>query len=325
MRKIFNNKLYDLNILTTSFLLESVEDIKKAKELTARQVKDGKVLLEWKKIKFDLVMGNPPFQEFGTSSGTLWDDFVMQSLQLVTDQGYLSFIHPSGWRNISGKFKNIQKEIFSRDLKYLEIHNEKDGLELFGKETRYDWYVVKNSVVNKTITSVKFQGEGVSRLNVHGLEFLPNGKFDTIRKLVAKVGEPRVDVLHSESDYETRKKWMSKTKTNEFNKPCVYTVNSEDEVTSLYSSKDNGHFGISKFIWSNGRISSIGSYIDDEGKYGLTQFAYAIVDKISILPKIKKAFDSPKFRELMEYCSVGQLTVNYKVIATFKKDFYKEF
>jgi hypothetical protein len=27
----------------------------------------------------------------------------------------------------------------------------------------------------------------------------------------------------------------------------------------------------------------------------------------------------------MEYCAVCQLTVNYKIIALFKKDFWKEF
>jgi hypothetical protein len=80
-----------------------------------------------------------------------------------------------------------------------------------------------------------------------------------------------------------------------------------------------------KLIWSNGRIKSIGSVIDKEGKYGLTQFAYGIVDEEHNLENIKNAFDSHRFRRLMEYCAVGQLTVNYKIVALFKKDFWKEF
>ena len=81
------------------------------------------------------------------------------------------------------------------------------------------------------------------------------------------------------------------------------------------------HFNIPKFIWGNGCISSIGSYIDDKGEYGLTQFAYAIIDKPSNLPKIKKIFDDKLFRNLMGLCAVGQLTINYKV----KKIFWKLF
>ena len=95
-------------------------------------------------------------------------------------------------------------------------------------------------------------------------------------------------------------------------------------ITAVTKSDGNG-MSKTKLMWSNGRIKSIGSVIDKEGKYGLTQFAYGIVDKEKNLENIKKSFDSHKFRRLMEYCAVGQLTVNYKIISLFKKDFWKEF
>ena len=112
-----------------------------------------------------------------------------------------------------------------------------------------------------------------------------------------------------------------------FNRDSLdYTVNYLSQPTFFYSSTNqNGHFGKSKVIWSNGRISSIGNYVDESGEYGLTQFAYAIVDEIENLPNIKIALDSKKFKNLMELCAVGQLTVNHKVVAKFKKDFWKEF
>jgi hypothetical protein len=143
---------------------------------------------------------------------------------------------------------------------------------------------------------------------------------------MVKDGEETVQMIHSYSDYETRKIWMSKTQTNEFCHPVVYTVNYLSEPTLYYSSTNqNGHFGQPKVIWSNGRISSIGNYIDETGEFGLTQFAYAIVDEVENLENIKKALDSKKFKNLMELCAVGQLTVNHKVVAKFKKDFWKEF
>ena len=72
--------------------------------------------------------------------------------------------------------------------------------------------------------------------------------------MIAKNGEESVNVIHDYSLYETRKSWMSRTKTEECKYPCIYTVNSKNEPTYFYSSKQHGHFGISKFIWSNGRI-----------------------------------------------------------------------
>jgi hypothetical protein len=134
-----------------------------------------------------------------------------------------------------------------------------------------------------------------------------------------------MDILYSSSLYDHRKKYMSKTKTEEFKYSCVYTVNSKSEVKLYYSSKQHGHFGVPKLIWGNGAILSIGSYIDINGDYGLTDFAYAIVDKPENLPKIKAVFDSKEFKYLMEMCCVGLRSINYRVIRLFKKDFWKEF
>ncbi|MFM7855068.1 MAG: hypothetical protein ACKO96_24870, partial [Flammeovirgaceae bacterium] len=119
------------------------------------------------------------------------------------------------------------------------------------------------------------------------------------------------------------KNHTSDKKNKQFQFPVVYTITSENVPTLKWSSKnDLGHFDVPKLIWSNGRISSVGSLLDCEGKYGLTQFAYAITDTPKHLKQIKKAFDSKEFRDLMYACSVGQLSINYKIISTFRKDFW---
>jgi hypothetical protein len=146
-----------------------------------------------------------------------------------------------------------------------------------------------------------------------------------IMSLLANNNEDKVDVLYSRSEYGTDKKNMQRDKNEKFKYPCVYVVNSKSEITFYYSSEKKGHFGIPKLIWSNGSITSLGSYIDNKGNYGLTQFAYGIADKPNNLEKIKKAFDSKEFRKLMEYCAVGQYSINYKIISSFKKDFWKDF
>ena len=281
----------------------------------------------WGLKGFDAVIGNIPYdKKVGPKkTETLWDKFIVKSFTLLKTSGYLVYVHPSGWRNIEGKFKNIQKEILTRNLQYLEIHNEKDGMKTFSSETRYDWYVLQNEIVDNTNTIIKFQDGTTNTINVNGLEFIPNGEYEKIMSMIAEPNEENVEVIYSRSLYGTDKKHMSRTKTEEYKYPCVYTVNSKSEITYYYSSKQHGHYEVPKFIWSNGRISSIGSYVDINGDYGLTQFAYAIVDKPENLQKIKEVFDTKDFRNLMELCAVGQLTVNYKVISIFKKDFWKDF
>ena len=212
--------------------------------------------------------------------------------------------------------KNIQKEILSRDLKYLEIHNTKDGFKTFNSGTRYDWYVLKNQKGGETI--IKFQDGSTKTINLNGMQFIPNGEYDRIMSMIAK---DETKVLYSRSLYGTDKSHMSKLQTAEYKYPCVYTVNSKGNLSFWYSSKQSEHFGVSKLVWSNGGNS--GSYIDN-GEYGLTQFSYAIVDDLENLKQIKKAFDSKDFRNLMELSTFGGGHINYKIVSTLKKDFWKQ-
>jgi uncharacterized protein YutD len=279
-------------------------------------------------MKFDVLVGNDPYQEQVGPKKTepLWNKFFFKRMSLLKDGGYLTLIHPSGWRNITGKFKDVQTMIKSKKVKFLSIHNEKDGMNTFGAETRYDYYVLQNVSNDGSETTIRFQDGEIKNIVLDKMEFIPNGGIDLLDRLIAKDSEETVEMIHSYSDYETRKTWMSKTQTNEFIHPVVYTVDYLSQPTFHYSSTNQkGHFGKPKVIWSNGRISSIGNYVDETGEYGLTQFAYAIVDDVENLNNIKIALDSKKFKNLMELCAVGQLTVNHKVVSKFRKDFWREF
>jgi hypothetical protein len=279
-------------------------------------------------MKFDVLVGNDPYQEKVGPNKTepLWNKFFFKRMSLLNDGGYLALIHPSGWRNITGKFKDVQTKIRSKKVKFLSIHNEKDGMNTFGAETRYDYYVLQNIDNDGSETTIRFQDGEIQNIVLDNMEFIPNGGITLLNRLIAKDGEETVDLIHSYSNYETRKSWMSKTSTDLFRYPVVYTVDYLSQPTFYYSSNNqNGHYGKPKVIWSNGRISSIGNYIDEDGELALTQFAYAIVDDVENLEKIKIALDSKKFKNLMELCAVGQLTVNHKVVAKFRKNFWEEF
>ena len=280
---------------------------------------------KWGVDGFDAVIGNPPYQSSnGGASGTLWDKFVSQSLKITKTDGYICLVNPSGWRNVNGKFKKLQRDMFEKNMLYLEIHNETDGIKIFNCNTRYDWYVIQNN--NRYITTkIMFEDNTIMNINIRELEFIPNGQYNLVQKLLAKKEDKICEVLHSYSFYETRKKTMSRAKSEIYKYPCLYTINSKNEIKHMYSSKNEGFIGLKKLMWSNGSIKSIGSVIDNEGKYGLTQFAYGIVDEGDNLENIKKAFDSYNFRRLMEYCAVCKYSVNYKIIGLFKKEFWKEF
>jgi len=277
-------------------------------------------------MKFDCIVGNPPYQTKVGDRKTepLWHLFVKNSIESLQDGGYLCFVHPSGWRNVDGRFSDTKNLITSKDVEYLEIHDEKDGMNTFGAMTRYDWYVLKNSPSSKK-TTVKFQDGSTKIIDLNALSFIPNGSYDKIVSLLAKSDKDAVNIIYDRTEYGTDKVNMSKEKTKKFKYPCFYCINKGDAASFFYSSEEKGHFGISKFIWSNGYIPSFGCIVDPKGEYGMTQFCYAIVDEPKNLDNIKKAFDSKAFRNLMFDCKMSENSLNRKVLALFRKDFYKDF
>jgi Eco57I restriction-modification methylase len=305
---------YALNIYNGSFL--TTEFDQHAQEI-------------WGVEKFDVIVGNPPYQV--TKSGfrktqAIWQFFVEKSIELTKENGFLCIIHPAGWRNPDGLFKQTQKTILENTLLRLSLNDETAGIKTFGAETRFDHYILTKKPSKKGNTTLIKDEEGNNtKACLHGMEFIPNKKFKEVFGLLAKPNEERVEIIHSYSAYETRKEHIKEEKTKEHKFPCIYMVYQGDTINVKFSNiNDRGHFGLPKLIWSNGRTASLGCIIDSVGEYGMTQFAYGIIDTPKTLPEIKKAFDSKKFRELMSACALNH-DINRKVIALFRKDFWKEF
>jgi hypothetical protein len=71
--------------------------------------------LNWQpRMKFDVIIGNPPYQEV-TESGrkdqasNLWTKFWVKSLDLLNDDGYVSLITPTSWMSPSANLKGDYK------------------------------------------------------------------------------------------------------------------------------------------------------------------------------------------------------------------------
>lgn len=278
-------------------------------------------------MKFDYVVGNPPYNSNhneGIKSKQLWPDFVEKSFEITKDGGYVSLVHPGGWRAPKGRYENCKKLLFGYDTKYISMHNFQDGMEMFGVGTSYDWYVSRKTKTFNTQTLVEFQDGTKETINLSNFAFLPNGSWEQISSLIAEKEEESVSLIHERSSYGSDKAHMNKEKTETHTYPCVYTITQKDGITLRWSSTNkNGMFGAPKVIWSNGE----GTYpvVDEQGTYGLTQFAYAIEDEPDNLDFIALAMDSDEFRSIMDDCRFTNNPYSHKVIELLRKDFWKEF
>jgi hypothetical protein len=188
--------------------------------------------------------------------------------QLVKTGGYLTFIHPSLWRQANSQLLNKFK---SYSLLYLEIHNPKDGLRMFKCNTRYDWYILKKTNYSGGMTEICDEKGVIEKIAIDKWSFLPNFNYKLIYTLMA-TEEEKCQILYSRSNYGADKKWISKTKSDAHIYPVMYAMHQNGDNVCIWSNvNNNGHFGLSKVIMRIAlpvlRVES-----DPNGEYGLSQW-----------------------------------------------------
>lgn len=277
-------------------------------------------------IKFDIILGNPPYQykEPNKKSQTIWHLFIKRSYnELINHNGFLLFVHPSAWRDIKGNMRFIFDIYKKLNMIYLNMNDYKKGKKVFdGVGTNFDYYLVQNTLTNDNITIINDIDDNEYNINLNEWIFIPSGKFNQFKLLLAKTDN--TNVIYDRTKYGIDKKNVLNEKNNDYIFPCIYSITQKDGCKFKYSNVNKGHFGIPKVIWSNG--AGTFPIIDENGKYGLTQYSYAIVDDKKNLQKIRDAMLNDDFINLMKYLAFKESQkYNYKIIALFKKDFYKYF
>jgi len=161
---------------------------------------------------------------------------------------------------------------------------------------------------------------------------IPTDNFKMFEKLKADYSEEKVEIIQN-SNYHTQRSHVQKLKNGDFEYPCIYSITEKDGLDLRYSNTNNkGHFGVPKLILKRGATRSI---LDLEGKYGMTEFACAIVDTPENLIQIQKVLESKIMLDL-KIQFLGATTTPYKsfldglghmvkFLKEFRKDFWKDF
>jgi len=300
---------------------------------------DVPAILTDEDMKFDAIVGNPPYNSPKTlkkgskkpgGGSTLWDRFVVQSFDRCQTGGHVCLVHPIGWRSFTGDYEKIAGIYMENNLVYLSMNDYAKGKKTFGAGTAYDVVVCQKTKYGKRTVVVDFDGNTSDR-DLSKYSCIPSGKLDDIIPMLAVAGEDTCEVLYSSIAYESRKPFVSRDRSKKFKHPIVHSVNVDNVPTFLYSSLNNrltpdgkNFFGVSKVIFA--RWS--GTMLDLGGDYGCSQDTRAIVDTPNNLPKILKAIRSDKLINMMRYLNWGSGmpdTYNKDAFKLFRKDFWKKF
>lgn len=165
----------------------------------------------WNVEKFDIIIGNPPYQDVNENGGAqpknhnLWSKFIMKSTDMT--KGYLLFVTPDSWRSPSSKIFQLFK---SNDLIFANF----DTAKFFpGVGSTFSYWLLKiGTYSGNTVIS------GVS-MDMNKVFYIPNGdKHSTpIHLKTIMESNEKFDVMcDTTSNHSSSKKSnLSKTQTEE--------------------------------------------------------------------------------------------------------------
>jgi hypothetical protein len=252
MKKIFCGTTYKLNIFEGSFL----------------DYKDKGV------TKFDIVMGNPPYQntnEYGERialNSNLWSVFIDRSFNIfLKDDGYLLFITPTSWMSPAPSNKN--KDVFYNN--YIIHLNIKECEKYFkGVGSEFSYYLIKKTTVKKETTVICLYDNNIyeSRMLIDDIQFLPTLLTDKSLTIIRKFYNNKLAKVSFNTSSELHRTTKQSLIADCNEKGFIYPLRHTEKNKGLCSKIKHSLGGKNKILLN------LSGYLDplyDKGQLGFTQ------------------------------------------------------
>ena len=292
--------------------------------------------------KFDVIVGNPPFQKEqegvrtgGKANTKIWHLFIKDAFKILNPKGFLGFINPPPWRKPEEELWNLMTQ--QNQLLYLHIFGEKQGRQLFHVSQRVDLYIIEKTPQYKDTIIIDELGNE-NKIDLKQLGFLPNYAFNNIKKITTSE-DNGIKVIYDSSTYHTShiKSTKSRAGNNNpimidsespignFKYPIVHSI-TQKGIGLWHADKKiyEKHFGEPKVLLNfNQNQYPINDF---EGKYGMSQITFGIpITSKKEGDDIVRAINSNEFKEIIKATKWGVFQTDYRMFKYFKPDFYKYF
>ena len=287
MSKIFCGNKYKLNIFTGSFIEgERYEkegiDIFSLDETKIKKYKYKNYAEENKRFsrnintfggKFDIIMGNPPFQitnEIGNRKAlnhNLWEVFLSKCFnELLNNNGFLLFITPTSWMSPTFKYKNI---FLTNYISFLNINECTKWFNNVGSS--FSYYIInKTNQKKNTEVICKYKNKiyASSLLIKKDMLFLPSLLTDDSLNIIDKFYNNKLDKISflasSELHSYNKKEFINKCDNKKFTYKIRHTTTNNNLCSSIKHSLSD----------KNKILMNIPSNLEplfDNGKLGFTE------------------------------------------------------
>jgi len=282
-------------------------------------------------VNFDVIIGNPPFQKPNKTEGrsSLWDKFIIRSMDKLKDDGYLCFITPSSWRKPAHKLYNDMTQ--KSQLVYLHIYGVKECKKIFNVNSRVDLYILHKKQKYKD-TIVVDEKDIMSKLNLSNWHFIPNFGLDVFSPIMT-TKDNGIKIIFSKLHFQVNTKSqqngvVSKVKTPDHNFPIRHSHTRKNGEIIFWCNADDIKnkklLGVPKVILIRGNYTY--PLNDFEGKYALSNYSFGIpISTKEEGDAIVKAVNSDKFDILLKATKWSMGFTHHNMFKYIVEDFYKYF
>jgi site-specific DNA-methyltransferase (adenine-specific) len=248
-------------------------------------------------MKFDVILGNPPFQSGSASKGNkLWPKFILKASQLSNPGGYVAMITPAGWAaggtNIPGG-KGIIKDVFQTyNLKYASFKDLNKFFPNIG--ISFSYFLLENSKPTKS-TIIETDDETIN-LDITSIDFLPDSINSTSISIFKKL------FTHVPFDIISFDRQKDKNKTDDKSDVNVikhWVLGSGDKIQYCYLpyEKTPKLVGVRKVLFPIRKFSNKPMiHIDDEGIPVCQQGFLLAIDDNHTVENVSSVWNSALYR-----------------------------
>jgi len=269
-------------------------------------------------MKFDVVIGNPPYQSSTSeknSANALWVKFGDKVKDLINDNGYMAFIHPDSWVNYNETYDDFNKGRMTTKLYRARVFNTiKPFFVWIGDDIRKKYF--QNVGVDFSVVIGKKTNEKMLITVKHNSDVIVVESLG--KKLIPKTSKEEIinifDKLFNNNDYfsnllqnnqptfvsDTRK-WggnISKEQTNQHIFPLCNTSAQYNKGQYLWSTQPHEFQNVSKVIFSD---SGYSRPFYDNGVYGLSSHSFGIESNLENSEKIIFYLNSNTLKKILSY------------------------
>lgn len=98
---------------------------------------------DFKNMKFDIILGNPPYQDPNNDKRMLWNQIVDKAVEFSADGGYIAMVTPTTWLTAKTNIHNSYKMFEQKQVEKAVIFDKDD--KPFDEGTSVSYTITKNT------------------------------------------------------------------------------------------------------------------------------------------------------------------------------------